>query len=167
LSTGADPQIYLNTIPRLPEVPLELQLWIKAERDLKSVSREMAEAAQAEVVRLREVLAQAELAGKERAMAAEVAEAELGAVRETLAKTEREAELRAAASAALQDDVVALRDTLTAAREVGTAAIAALRIGTAVPMKLDGPRGWWQIAVQCLGGPNRILKGCIRVKIPR
>jgi len=42
LSTGADPQIYLNTIPRLPEVPLELQLWIKAERDLEGVSREMA-----------------------------------------------------------------------------------------------------------------------------
>jgi glycosyltransferase involved in cell wall biosynthesis len=157
LSTGADPQIYLNGIPRLPEVPLELQLWIKAERDLQSASQEMAtgrEAAQAEVVTLREALAQteqarasalatfeAELAAvretlaktereAEQARASTLAtfEAELAAVRETLVKTEREAEQRAAAVVALQDDVVALQGRLTAAREVGRAAIDALRL---------------------------------------
>ena len=125
LSTGADPQIYLNTIPRLPEVPLELQLWIKAERDLNSVSREMAsrrDAAQAEVVTLREALALAERAGQERAVAAEV----------------------------VQADVVALQGTLTAAREVGKAAIAALRIDTAVLAKPDGSRGWRQLAMRFL-----------------
>jgi glycosyltransferase involved in cell wall biosynthesis len=189
LSTGADPQIYLNTIPRLPEVPLELQLWIKAERDLESVSREMAsrrdaaqaevvtlrealaqavraeqeravtaEVAQAEVVTLREALAQAVRAEQERAVTAEVAQAEAVTLSETLAKAEREAEQRAAAVAALQADVVALQGTLTAAREVGKAAIAALRIDTVVPAKPDGSRGWRQLAMRFLL-PERVKIG--------
>jgi glycosyltransferase involved in cell wall biosynthesis len=181
-STGADPQIYLNTIPRLPEVPLELQLWIKTERGLKSVSQGMAsqreaaqaevvtlrealaqaeragqeravaaEVAQAEVVTLREALAQAERAGQERAVAAEVAQAEVVTLREALAQAEREAEQRAAAVAALQDDVMALHGTLTAAREVGKAAFAAFLIDKAVPTEPNGSRGWWQVAVRFLG----------------
>jgi hypothetical protein len=162
LSTGADPQIYLNTIPRLPEVPLELQLWIKAERDLESVSREMAsqrKAAQAEVVTLREALTQAERAEQDRAVTAEAAQAEVVTLRETLAKAEREAEQRAAAVAALRDDVVALQGTLTAAREVGKAAIAALRIDTAVPTKPDGSRGWRALAMRFLGARTGFRRG--------
>jgi len=82
------------------------------------------EAAQAEVVKLREALAQAEQA---RASTLATFEVELAAVRETLAKTERQAEQRAAAVAALQDDVVSLQGRLTTAQEVGRAAIDALR----------------------------------------
>jgi len=89
-------------------------------------------------VTLREALAQAERAKQDGAVAAEVAQAEVVTLRETLAKARREAEQRAAAVAALQDDVVALQGTLTAAREVGKAAIAALRIDTAVPTNPTG-----------------------------
>jgi hypothetical protein len=77
---------------------------------------------------------------------------------ETLAKAEREAEQRAAAVAALQADVVALQGTLTAAREVGKAAIAALRIDTVVPAKPDGSRGWRQLAMRFLL-PERVKIG--------
>ena len=103
--------------------------------------------AQAEVVTLREALTQAERAEQDRAAAAEVAQAEVVTLSETLAKAEREAEQRAAAVAALQADVVALQGTLTAAREVGKAAIAALRIDTAASPKPDGWRGRRQLAM--------------------
>ena len=133
LSTGADPQIYLNTIPRLPEVPLELQLWIKAERDLESVSREMAsqrKAAQAEVVTLREALTQAERAQQERAVAAEVAQAEVVTLREALTQAERAEQDRAVVAEVAQVEVVTLRETLAKAEreaEQRATAVAALQ----------------------------------------
>ena len=99
---------------------------------------------------LREALTQAERAEQDRAAAAEVAQAEVVTLSETLAKAEREAEQRAAAVEALQADVVALQGTLTAAREVGKAAIAALRIDAAVSAKPDGSRGWRQLAMRFL-----------------
>jgi hypothetical protein len=58
----------------------------------------------------------------------------------------------------LQADVVALQGTLTAAREVGKAAIAALRIDTVVPAKPDGSRGWRQLAMRFLL-PERVKIG--------
>ena len=41
LSTGNDPQIYLSGIPPLPDLPLELRVWIKVETDLYSVTNEI------------------------------------------------------------------------------------------------------------------------------
>jgi len=41
LSTGTDAQIYLNGIPQLPDLPLELQVWLKVETDLIAVEAEI------------------------------------------------------------------------------------------------------------------------------
>jgi glycosyltransferase involved in cell wall biosynthesis len=41
LSTGMDPQLYFAGIPALPDLPLELQAWIKVETGLESVGREL------------------------------------------------------------------------------------------------------------------------------
>ena len=41
LSTGNDPQIYLSGIPPLPDLPLELRVWIKVDTDLYSAAREI------------------------------------------------------------------------------------------------------------------------------
>jgi hypothetical protein len=41
LSTGSDPQLYLTGIPPLPDLPLELQAWVKFEPDLSSVTEEI------------------------------------------------------------------------------------------------------------------------------
>jgi glycosyltransferase involved in cell wall biosynthesis len=41
LCTGDDPQIYLNSIPPLPDIPLELQAWLKVEPGLVTVGREL------------------------------------------------------------------------------------------------------------------------------
>ena len=41
LSTGNDPQMYLKGIPPLPDLPLELQVWIKLDPGLASVEREI------------------------------------------------------------------------------------------------------------------------------
>ena len=41
LSTGYDPQIYLKGIPPLPDLPLELRVWIKLDAGLASVEREI------------------------------------------------------------------------------------------------------------------------------
>ncbi len=45
LSTGNDPQLYLRGIPPLPDLPLELQVWIKLEPGLESAARELESAA--------------------------------------------------------------------------------------------------------------------------
>ena len=41
LSTGTDAQIYLTGIPQLPNLPLELQVWLKVETDLSAVEAEI------------------------------------------------------------------------------------------------------------------------------
>jgi glycosyltransferase involved in cell wall biosynthesis len=41
LSTGNDPQMYLKGLPPLPDLPLELRVWIKLERSLSSIGREI------------------------------------------------------------------------------------------------------------------------------
>jgi hypothetical protein len=41
LCTGNDSQIYLNSIPPLPDIPLELQAWLKVEPVLLTVGREL------------------------------------------------------------------------------------------------------------------------------
>jgi GT2 family glycosyltransferase len=41
LSTGNDPQMYLKGIPPLPDLPLELRVWIKLDPDLASVEKEI------------------------------------------------------------------------------------------------------------------------------
>jgi hypothetical protein len=41
LSTGNDPQMYLKGLPRLPDLPLELRVWIKLESSLPGVEREI------------------------------------------------------------------------------------------------------------------------------
>jgi glycosyltransferase involved in cell wall biosynthesis len=41
LSTGKDPQLLLHRIPPLPDLPLELQIWIKLEPGLEAVAREI------------------------------------------------------------------------------------------------------------------------------
>ena len=41
LSTGTDAQIYLTGIPQLPDLPLELQVWLKVETDLSTVEAEI------------------------------------------------------------------------------------------------------------------------------
>ena len=41
LSTGNDPQMYLRGIPQLPDLPLELQAWIKLDPGLESIEQEI------------------------------------------------------------------------------------------------------------------------------
>jgi hypothetical protein len=41
LSTGNDPQLYLKGLPPLPDLPLELRVWLKLEPSLPSVGREI------------------------------------------------------------------------------------------------------------------------------
>lgn len=41
LSTGNDPQMYLRKIPPLPDLPLELQVWIKLDPGLESIEQEI------------------------------------------------------------------------------------------------------------------------------
>jgi glycosyltransferase involved in cell wall biosynthesis len=41
LCTGDNPQIYLGNIPRLPDIPLQLQLWIKLDTGLDRVGQEL------------------------------------------------------------------------------------------------------------------------------
>jgi Glycosyl transferase family 2 len=41
LSTGTDAQIYLTGVPQLPNLPLELQVWLKVETDLSAVEAEI------------------------------------------------------------------------------------------------------------------------------
>ena len=41
LSTGTDAQIYLTGIPQLPNLPLELQVWLKVETELSAVEAEI------------------------------------------------------------------------------------------------------------------------------
>src|SRR5215831_16621861 len=41
LSTGNAPEIYLCDIPQLPDVPLELEVWIKAATDLAGAKQEV------------------------------------------------------------------------------------------------------------------------------
>jgi glycosyltransferase involved in cell wall biosynthesis len=41
LCTGDNPQIYLDDIPRLPDIPLHLQLWIKLDTGLDRVGQEL------------------------------------------------------------------------------------------------------------------------------
>jgi hypothetical protein len=94
----------------------------------------VAEAMQGEIAALRDALAQAERAAQERAIAAETMQAEVALLREALGKEEREA-------AALQAEIVAVQGTLTAARQVGTTAIAAFRVSTAAPVEPDRPGG--------------------------
>jgi hypothetical protein len=130
LSTGADPQIYLNTIPRLPDVPLELQLWIKAERDLKSVSQEMAlrrEAAQAEVMTFREALAEMSRRDEELVAMLEAVQAELSKRDDALSHAETALANQKAVAEVMQAENTMLRSSLAVCREVGRAALAAMR----------------------------------------
>jgi hypothetical protein len=106
---------------------------------------------EAEVGALREAVAKAERDAQERGAAAAAMQAELEALRETLAQTEREAQNRVAAQAALQAEIARLQETITSARQVGKAAIAALRSEAAAPKKLDRPRGWRPAVMRLFG----------------
>jgi glycosyltransferase involved in cell wall biosynthesis len=41
LSTGNDPQIYLCGMPQLPDLPLDLQIWLKVDPDLDGVEKQV------------------------------------------------------------------------------------------------------------------------------
>jgi Sulfotransferase family len=105
----------------------------------------------AEVGALRGRLAQAEGEARERAETTTALQAEVGALRGRLAKAEDEAMERVATTARLEAEILTLQGTLAAARQVGRAVTAALRIETAAPMKPDGPRGWRQAIMRLLG----------------
>jgi hypothetical protein len=110
-----------------------------------------AETLEAKVRALLERLAHAEGEVGERAASAAALQAEIAALRERLAHAEGEVGERAASAAALQAEIVALQGTLTAARQVGRAAIAAFRIGSAAPTKPERRRGWRQAVIRFFG----------------
>ena len=110
-----------------------------------------AKAIQAEVGALREALPQARHEAQRSADTTRVLQGEIAVLRERLARTERQAEERAAAAAALQAQIGILQGTLDAARHVGKAAIAAIRIETAAPTTLNEPLGWRRAVMRPFG----------------
>ena len=106
----------------------------------------MLEATRAEIALHEAAVAQAEQQRPAPAMQAEIA-----TLRGRLARAEDEASSHASTTAALQAEIAKLQGTLAAARQVGKAAIAAFRVGTAMPPKRDGPRGWRQVIMWLLG----------------
>jgi hypothetical protein len=97
LSTGNDPQMYLKGLPPLPDLPLELRVWIKLEPSLASVQRELA-SVQREIETLNGTVAKhlhelSELAMQVRTLKVEVAQRECALER----MTTDAASLRAAA----------------------------------------------------------------------
>jgi hypothetical protein len=101
-----------------------------------------AERLQSEIAGLREMFARAERQAQQRAAAVQALEVAIAGLRGRLAQAEREVQERTTAAKAMHAEIVALHDTLTATRQVGQAAIAALRIDTKALTELDGPRSW-------------------------
>ena len=127
----------------------------RAEREVQRRATS-AQALEVELVGLREAVARS--AREKRPIAAEALE-----VRGKLAQTESVASERATAAAALQAEIATLQDALVAARQVGRAAVAAFRINTVVPVKLDERRGWRQAVTRFLGTRASLLDRASRV----
>jgi len=151
------------------------ELWdtlMHAERETQQ-HEATATAMRGEIRTLRGSLARAEREGGRRAAATEALEAEMRELREAVARSAREksaiaaealevrgklaqaegaAKEREAAAVALRTEIATLQDTLTAAREVGKAAMAALRSEAAAPKQLDRPRGWRPAVMRLFGG---------------
>jgi hypothetical protein len=108
--------------------------------------------AQAESAAREAALRHAERETQERAAAAGTMQTEVGRLCGRLAQAERKAEEHGAAAEAMRAEIATLRDTLAAARQVGKAAIAALRIEAAAPTQPVVPRGWRQAIVRFFGG---------------
>jgi hypothetical protein len=100
---------------RYPEIEQE----VAAGRAAVSQRDAVVAALQAEVMTLREALAQVERAGQERANAAAALNAEVMTLREALAQAERAGQERANAAAALNAEVVTLREALAHAERAG------------------------------------------------
>jgi hypothetical protein len=111
-----------------------------------------AEASQREIAaQLRSTVAKAEASAQERAAALAARESEIAQLRSTVAKAEHQAQQRGAAAEAMQGQIVVLQSALTIARQVGSAAIAALRIETAAPTKPGAQSGWRQAIMRLFG----------------
>jgi hypothetical protein len=108
-------------------------------------------ATEGEIVALRGTLARAVRQAQQRAAAVQALEVAFAGLRGRLAQAEREVQERTTAAKAMHAEIVALHGTLTASRQVGQAAIAALRIDTKALTELDGPRGWRQPIMRFLG----------------
>jgi septal ring factor EnvC (AmiA/AmiB activator) len=100
---------------RYPEIEQE----VAAGRAAVSQRDAVVAALQAEVMTLREALAQVERAGQERANAAAALNAEVMTLREALAQVERAGQERANAAAALNAEVMTLREALAQAERAG------------------------------------------------
>jgi hypothetical protein len=90
---------------------------------------------------LRDAAAKAEREAQHRTAAEAALQTEIAGLRGTLAKSKQEAQEHAAA---MQAEIVTLQRALDAARQVGKATVAAFRIDSAAPVKIDAPPGWRQ-----------------------
>jgi hypothetical protein len=113
-------------------------------------------AMRSEIAASQSALAQAERETLERATAAGAMRTEASRLRERLVEAERQAQENAVAAEALRTEIATLRDTLAAARQVGKAAMAAFRIGTAAPTNTPGQRGWALTILRFLGARKSV-----------
>jgi hypothetical protein len=104
--------------------------------------REEAQQREARAVAVRDELAVVRERLVQSAREKSAIEAEALEVRGKLAQAEGTAKEREAVTVALRAEIATLQDTLAAAREVGKAAIAGLRINTVAPTEPDRPHRW-------------------------
>jgi hypothetical protein len=119
-----------------------------AQAESEAQQREAAATAfRGEIATLRDTLAQAEREGRQRAATERGLQAEVVTLRARLAQVEPVATERRAVAAALQVEIAALQCTLSTAREVGKTAVAAFRLDMTAPAKPPRSGGWrWGIA---------------------
>jgi hypothetical protein len=122
----------------------------RAEREIadRQARRETAEA---EVAAIRQALTKTDRRLRERAETAEALRTELNVLHSKLLEAERRVQQSEAATAALQDQISSLQSELGAAREVGRAALEALRYGIAMPPEAPRNTAWRTSILQHLG----------------
>jgi 23S rRNA U2552 (ribose-2'-O)-methylase RlmE/FtsJ len=121
-----------------------------AERDVQTRGA-TAEAVKAEIAVIKDVLSKTDRSLQERAAAAEALQAEINSVRIEFEEAERRRREGEAAAAARQAEITALRIELAAARDVGKAALASLRITPAPILSSARNTGWLGVMLRRFG----------------
>jgi peptidoglycan hydrolase CwlO-like protein len=118
----------------------------EAERDARN-SYATVEAARAEITTIQDALAKADRSLQERADAADALQAELEVLGGELREAERRGQQSEAGTVALQAQIKSLQNELAAAREVGRAALEAVRYDIAVPSEASPQNSVWRAPV--------------------
>jgi chromosome segregation ATPase len=100
---------------------------------------------------LRSALDKAERDSREHAAAAEALRGEIASSRIQLAAAERSARERGAAAEVMQREITSLRSELAVARDVGSAALTALRTLSAPMLETPRNANWLTVALRPLG----------------